>query len=69
MDEMEKETSSRIKKEPAIGMTAEQVEVSTWGKPDDINKTTYSWGVKEQWVYSDYRYIYLEDGIVTAITE
>lgn len=55
--------------EPAIGMTAEQVEASTWGKPKDINKTTYSWGVKEQWVYSDYRYIYLEDGIVTAIQE
>lgn len=54
---------------PAIGMTAEQVEASTWGKPKDINKTTYSWGVKEQWVYSGYRYIYLEDGIVTAIQE
>ncbi len=55
--------------EPAIGMTAEQVEASTWGKPKDINKTTYSWGVKEQWVYSNYRYIYLEDGVVTAIQE
>lgn len=54
---------------PAIGMTAEQVEKSTWGKPKDINKTTYSWGVKEQWVYSNYRYIYLEDGKVTAIQE
>lgn len=56
-------------KEPAIGMTAEQVEASTWGKPKDINKTTTKYGVSEQWVYSDYRYIYLEDGIVTAITE
>lgn len=57
------------KKEPAIGMTAKEVEASTWGKPKDINKTTYSWGVKEQWVYSNYRYIYLEDGVVTAIQE
>lgn len=57
------------KKEPAIGMTAEQVEKSTWGKPKKINKTTYSWGVSEQWVYPNYRYIYLEDGIVTAIQE
>ena len=55
--------------EPYVGMTAEEVEKSTWGKPEDINKTTYSWGVKEQWVYSGNRYIYLEDGIVTAITE
>lgn len=69
MDEMDREINRQTKKEPAIGMTAEQVEASTWGKPKDINKTTYSWGVKEQWVYSDYRYIYLEDGIVTAIQE
>lgn len=40
-----------------------------WGEPDDINKSTYSWGVKEQWCYSDYRYIYFEDGIVTSIHE
>ena len=68
-DEKPKEIDSKIKKEPAIGMTAEQVEASTWGKPKDINKTTTKYGVSEQWVYSDYRYIYLEDGIVTAITE
>lgn len=69
MDGMDREINRQIKKEPAIGMTAEQVEKSTWGKPKDINKTTYSWGVSEQWVYSGYRYIYLEDGIVTAIQE
>ena len=54
---------------PYIGMTAQEVLQSTWGKPKDINKTTYSWGVKEQWCYSGYRYIYLEDGIVTSISE
>lgn len=57
------------KKPPAIGMTAEEVRASTWGSPKEINKDTYSWGVKEQWVYSGYRYIYLEDGIVTSISE
>ncbi len=57
------------KKPPAIGMTAEEVKASTWGSPKEINKDTYSWGVKEQWVYSGYRYIYLEDGIVTSISE
>lgn len=56
-------------KEPAIGMTAEEVESSTWGKPEKINKSTYSWGTSEQWVYSGYRYIYLDNGIVTAIQE
>jgi hypothetical protein len=50
-------------------MTAEEVRNSTWGKPEDINKTTTAFGVSEQWVYSDYKYIYLENGIVTAIQE
>ena len=56
-------------KEPAIGMTTEEINNSTWGKPQKINKTSYSWGTTEQWVYSGYRYIYFEDGIVTAIQE
>lgn len=55
--------------EPYVGMTAEQVEASTWGKPNDINKTTTQYGVNEQWVYSTDKYIYLEDGVVTAIQE
>ena len=57
------------KKPPAIGMTADEVRASSWGNPKDINRDTYSWGVQEQWCYSDYRYIYLEDGIVTSISE
>lgn len=57
------------KLEPQVGMTAAEVKESTWGEPQDINKSTYSWGVKEQWCYSGYRYIYLEDGIVTSISE
>lgn len=57
------------KEEPAIGMTAEQVRNSTWGSPDEINRTTTAYGIHEQWVYSNYRYIYLDDGIVTAIKD
>lgn len=57
------------KKEPRIGMTAEEVRNSTWGSPKDINKHTYSWGIKEQWCYYGNKYIYLEDGIVTSISE
>ena len=57
------------KKEPAIGMTAEEVRNSTWGEPKDINKTTFAWGTSEQWVYPNYKYIYLDNGIVTAIQE
>lgn len=57
------------KKEPAIGMTAQEVRDSKWGSPNDINKTTTKYGTTEQWVYKYYGYIYLDDGIVTAIQD
>lgn len=56
-------------REPAIGMSSGEVLISTWGEPEKINKSTYSWGRSEQWVYTGYRYIYLENDIVTAIQE
>lgn len=55
--------------EPSIGMTKTEVENSTWGKPTKINKTTTSYGVHEQWCYSNYKYIYFENGVVTSIQE
>lgn len=66
------ESEIPIKKEPSIGMTGDEVKSSKWGEPSDINKTTTKYGVSEQWVYkygTEYRYIYFEDGIVTAIQE
>ncbi|WP_211147016.1 hypothetical protein [Paenibacillus dokdonensis] len=51
----------------SIGMTKEEVLASTWGKPKDINKTTTANYVSEQWVYSGYRYLYFENGILTTI--
>ncbi len=65
-------TSTEIPKEkptPAIGMTANEILGSNWGEPKSKNKTTTAYGTSEQWVYSNYRYIYLDDGIVTAIQE
>ena len=55
--------------EPKIGMTANEVENSTWGRPDKINKDTYSWGTTEQWVYGNGRYIYFRNGKVSSISE
>lgn len=59
--------------DPEIGMTIEEVLNSTWGTPDDKNKSTYSWGTTEQWIYENKNdetsYIYFEDGIVTSISE
>lgn len=54
--------------EPYIGMTAEEVRTkSTWGNPEDINTTVTGRTTYEQWCYPRYKYIYLENGIVTAI--
>ncbi|MGG2055916.1 hypothetical protein ABFY48_16135 [Lysinibacillus pakistanensis] len=52
-----------------IGMTKEEVLVDGWGKPIDINRTTTTYGVSEQWIYDDYKYLYFEDGILTTIQD
>lgn len=65
----EKRKQEYLANEPKIGMTADEVKASNWGNPEKINKTTYEWGVTEQWCYPDYKYIYFEDGIVTAIQD
>ena len=51
-----------------IGFTEMMVEEAL-GHPDNINRTEYSFFIREQWVYNigKYHYVYLEDGIVTAI--
>lgn len=54
---------------PAIGITREQLKLTSWGLPEDINKTSTEHGVSEQWVYGDGKYVYIDDGIVTAIQE
>ncbi len=54
---------------PKIGMTASQVRASSWGSPSDINSTTTKYGTREQWVYSGYRYVYFENGVVTSIQD
>jgi hypothetical protein len=40
-----------------------------WGEPNSINRTTTTYGVHEQWVYSTSRYLYFDDGVLTAIQE
>ena len=48
------------------GMTKKMC-IESWGEPDDINKTSSSYGVHEQWVYGNNSYLYFEDGILTTI--
>jgi len=54
---------------PQIGMSADEVITTPWGKPKNVNRTTTAYGVNEQWVYSSGRYVYLDNGIVTAIQD
>lgn len=50
-----------------IGMTAEAVWRSSWGKPQYVNTTTTAYGSREQWVYGGGNYLYFEDGRLVAI--
>lgn len=50
-----------------IGMSAKTVELIK-GKPDDINRTTNAYGVREQWVYrSQGEYYYFDNGKLTSV--
>lgn len=60
-----------------VGMMPLEVRCA-WGLPNDINRTTTAYGVSEQWVYEKYygemlgstwRFVYFEDGIVTAVQD
>lgn len=69
-DDLEELYQTEISKtKPSIGMTAEEVRNSTWGEPNKINKTTTKYGTSEQWVYGGGKYVYLDDGVVSAIQE
>lgn len=48
------------------GMTKSMC-ADAWGSPSDINKTTGSFGVHEQWVYGLGSYVYFENGVITTI--
>jgi hypothetical protein len=52
-----------------IGMSREEVLASIWGKPDSVNRTTYSWGTHEQWVYGTGRYLYFRNGRLESIQD
>ena len=49
-----------------LGMSQEEVIQSVWGKPQKINRSTYTFGVHEQWVYGG-GYLYFEDGVLKSI--
>ena len=62
-----KEKERKKQQGVSIGMTKQEVLDSNWGEPERINKSTYSWGTKEQWVYPNYNYLYFENDKLTSI--
>jgi len=50
-----------------IGMTKDDVLASSWGRPEKVNKSTYSWGTSEQWVYRSGNYLYFRNGVLESI--
>jgi hypothetical protein len=50
----------------SIGMTAERVLQSSWGRPNKVNRTITARGTHEQWVYGG-GYLYFEDGVLISI--
>ena len=64
---LEKAEDARRKKEGVtIGMSAEDVLRSNWGRPQKVNRTTTARGTDEQWVYPG-GYLYLRDGVLYSI--
>lgn len=55
-------------KKVKIGWTKEMC-LESWGKPQEINKTTTANLIHEQWVYSLKRYLYFNDDLLAAIQE
>ncbi|MEL7834264.1 hypothetical protein [Fodinibius sp. Rm-B-1B1-1] len=51
-----------------IGMTDEMAREAL-GRPNDVNRTTTSYSVREQWVYPNGKYLYFEDGVLDSWQE
>lgn len=51
-----------------IGMTEEML-IESWGTPIEVNRTITANRVNKQFIYSNSRYVYTDDGIVTAIQD
>lgn len=60
-------------KSPEIDMDDNTLYECSWGIPDHINRTKTAFGESQQWVYEGKyghtKYVYLKNGIVTAIQD
>ena len=51
---------------PKIGDGPNEVKAA-WGEPEKVDVTVTAVGEREQWVFSDNRYVYLEGGVVVDV--
>jgi hypothetical protein len=51
---------------PKIGMTAEQVIATCWGKPEHITHTQAGAQTFDQYAYSGNRHLYFQDGVLRS---
>lgn len=68
-EQVERRLATRFDRTPPLGASQSDVINSGWGYPRDTNKTTTSAGVREQWVYGPGKYLYFQNGVLTAIQE
>ena len=71
-DKQEKTRLAELAKKPnvKIGMSKSQViNQSNWGEPKYVNRTVTKHGTHEQWAYSEYRYLYFDNGRLTVIQD
>jgi len=40
--------------------------MASWGAPERVNKSTYSFGTREQWVYGNRNYLYFDGERLTS---
>lgn len=61
-------TAARKRREGvSVGMTKDDVLASAWGRPEKINRSSYNWGTREQWVYRGNNYLYFHDDTLESI--
>jgi len=40
--------------------------MASWGNPERVNKSTYSFGTREQWAYGNRQYLYFQNETLTS---
>lgn len=61
----EKEKTAIKERKIFIGMSRAAL-LESWGEPETINNSAGSWGSRDQYVYPNYTYVYVEEGKVSG---